>query len=260
MLPKNIDIELKNIIKQAGKLLLSYWHKKDLQKNKKKDNSLVTEADLASEQFLVSALQKLLPQADFFTEESGQFGTNNSGYCWVIDPLDGTRNFAAHIPYFCISVALTYQDKPIIGMIYNPLFDELFYAAEGKGAFCNDIKMAVSTPSSFAGSFITYGLSHNPQQRHKVLEATQKLIGTISAARHMGAVALDMANLAMGRFDGLICMYLSWWDVAAGALIIKEAGGTIGEIGGNPISPHFKSCVAGSAIIFDNLQQLFHNK
>ncbi len=260
MIPKNIDSELKTIIKEAGKLLLVYWNKKEIKKDKKSDKSLVTEADLASEKLLIDRLQALFPQADFWTEESGQLGSNKNGYRWVIDPLDGTRNFAYHIPYFCISVALTYQDKPIIGAIYNPILDELFFAAEGKGAFCNDTKIAISSPKSFADSFIAFGLSYTPQQRIPVIKAAQKLVGTIAAVRHMGAAALDMANMAIGRFDGLMFAHLSWWDVAAGVLIIEEAGGKVREIGGNPVGPDYKSCIAGSELIFDNLQRLLHNE
>lgn len=257
MIPSNLEIELKNSMRQAGKLLLSYWHKKDITINKKADRSLVTEADLASEKLLMTSLQKLFPQADFWSEESGQSGSNNNGYRWVIDPLDGTRNFAYHIPYFCISVALTYHDKPVIGAIYNPLLDELFYAQEGKGAFCNDTKITISKPSSFTQSFIAFGLSYTEKHRIPVIKAAQQLVGKVAAVRHMGAMALDMANMAMGRFDGLMFTYLSWWDVAAGILIIEEAGGKVRELGGNPLRPDYTSCIAGSELVFDNLHKLF---
>ncbi len=262
MIPDTIKLELTALMKEAGKLLLFYWNKKNLKIDKKGDKTLVTEADLASEKFLIDSLQKLFPIADFLTEESGAFGSNKSGYCWVIDPLDGTRNFAFHIPYFCISVALTYKDRPIIGAIYNPIVDELFYAQEGTGAWCNDIPLRVSTPPSFTESFIAFGLSYtrSPAYRLPVIKAAQKLVGTVVAVRHMGAVALDMANVAIGRFDGLMCISLCWWDVAAGTIIIEEAGGKVREINGSRLGPHFTSCIAGSPLIFDNLVKLFDNE
>lgn len=260
VIPSTIELQLKQIIKQAGSLLLSYWHKKEIRINKKADKSLVTEADLATEKLLITELQKLFPPADFLTEESGQLGSNNNGYRWVIDPLDGTRNFAYHIPYFCISVALTYQNKPIIGVIYNPILDELFYAQEGKGAFCNDQKITIATPSSFSTSFIAFGLSSTAKYRVPMMKAAQKLVGKVAAVRHMGAVALDMANMAIGRFDGLLFTHLAWWDVAAGMLLIQEAGGQVREIGGKPLGPDYKSCIAGSELVFTHLRALLQDE
>jgi myo-inositol-1(or 4)-monophosphatase len=256
MVPNNVDSELKKIIKEAAFLLLLYWDK-PIQKNKKENGSIVTQADIESEKLLIERLSALMPQADFWSEESGQSGAKDTGYRWVIDPLDGTRNFAYKIPYFCISVALTYHDEPILAVIYNPIQDELFFAKKGEGAYCNDQKIAVSDPQTFKECFIAFGLSYATKHRPEMIKAAQKLVGRVAAVRHMGAIALDMANTAMGRFDGVMFTHLSWWDVAAGILIIEEAGGVVRQINGEPLGPDYTTCLAGSTFVFERLQGLF---
>ena len=263
MLPSSLESDLKNIIKQAGDLLVNFWHRWDSKSSsysqaskKKNGQGLVTEADLKTEQFLISALGDLLPDANFWAEESGKSGSP-SDYTWVIDPLDGTRNFAHHLPYFCISIALTYHDEPIIGVIYNPLADELIYAQKGTGAFCNDMKLGIAPPEAFADSFIAVGIPYARSQRQSIMAAIDHLAGRVAAMRHMGAVALDMANLAMGRFDGVIFTHLSWWDVAAAVAIIKESGGTIADMQGNSLTPNYQGCIAGSPLVFDAVYELF---
>ncbi len=254
MMPKNIDSEFKRIVKEAGKLLLSFWVK-TIKKFKKREG-LVTEADLAAEKLLMKELQNLFPEADFWAEESGQSGTNNNGYKWVIDPLDGTRNLAHHIPYFCVSVALTYHDEPILAAIYDPLRDELFYAQKDKGAFCNDQKISVSHPETFKDSFIAFGVPHLHDRRISIIKPVQELAGMVGAVRHMGAIALDLANTAIGRFDGVMFTHLAWWDVAAGMLLLKEAGGEISDFKGAPLTPSYKTCIGGSLPIFEQLKKL----
>lgn len=254
MIPNTIKDDLERIIKQAGKVLLSFWGKK-LHRQQKLDG-FVTEADLASEKYLIENLTQLFPEADFWAEESGQAGTNNNGYRWVIDPLDGTTNFAHHIPYFCISVALTHYDKPICSAIYNPLQDEFFYAQEGQGAWLNGQKIAVSSVSSISQAFIAFGTPYSQDKRLSVVIPAQKLAKTARAVRYMGAIALDLAFVAAGRFDGVFFVHLAWWDVAAGMLLVEQAGGKITDFEGNAISPSYQTCVAGGELVYDNLYKL----
>src|SRR3989304_6616926 len=161
---RNWHARLEPILRHAGEILLSYWGK-PLTRQEKPDSGFVTEADLASEKYLVEALKRLLPTADFYTEENGKFGSNDSGYQWVIDPLDGTTNFAHGIPYFCISVALVYHDKPVCGAIYAPLQDEFFFAQEGKGAFLNDRAIQVSAPKPLSEALVAVGLPYGSRKK-----------------------------------------------------------------------------------------------
>lgn len=251
---KQFQTPLQSILKKASLILLSYWGKPIIER--KKEAGFVTQADLESEQFLINELGVLMPEADFWAEESGQSGSNNNGYRWVIDPLDGTTNFARHLPYFCISVALTHYDEPIVGAIYQPLQHEFFYAEKGQGATLNGQKLTVSSPESFKQAVIAFGLSYRHSKRLEVIEAAQRVVKKARAVRHFGAVAYDLANVACGRFDGVMFSYLSWWDIAAGMLLVREAGGQVSDFEGKVLKPDFKSCIAGGGLVYDNLHQL----
>lgn len=246
--------QLQRIVKEAGKLLLSFWRKPI--KRMKKEHSIVTEADLASEKLLIERLEILLPQADFWTEESGAFGTNGSGYHWVIDPLDGTRNFASHIPYFAVSVALTYNNEPVLACIYNPILDELFYARKGAGAFCNGEKIEISPVKSLKEACVAISISYRSRERIDELSYAQKIASMVAAVRHMGAVALDLANLSIGRFDGAFWGHLAWWDIAAGILLVEEAGGNVADLRGEALQAAHTGCVAGGQLVFDYLRKI----
>ncbi len=252
MMP-NMKQNLEEIVKEAGKLLLSYW--KSGVSEHKKEAGYYTQADIDSENFLKKALFDLF-EADFMAEESGQSGSHNNGYRWVIDPLDGTTNFAHHIPYFCISVALTHHDEPIVGAVYNPLLDEFFYAEKGKGAMLNGRSIKVSHPKAFSDAFIGFGLSYNPKHRAALVGRAEIVAAKARAVRHFGAVALDLANVACGRLDGVLFSHLSWWDIAAGALLVSEAGGKATQFDGVALGPNFKTCMAGSDLVYDSLKQL----
>ena len=218
-----LKVSLEKIMKEAGQLLLSYWHKPI--DEIKKEAGFYTQADLEVEEFLKRELVKIKP-ADFFAEESGETGTENNGFRWVIDPLDGTTNFAHHIPYFCISVALTDHNNPIVAAIYNPLLDEYYYAEKGAGATLNGHSMSVSTPASFADAIIGFGLSYKHAQRGEIVNLAERVSREARAVRHFGAVALDLAYVASGRMDGVIFSHLAWWDV--GCRSAFSAGGRRG--------------------------------
>ncbi len=252
MLP-NMKQDVEVIMKEAGKLLLSYWH--NGVSEKKKSAGYVTQADLDSERLLKQKLFDLF-QADFMAEESGQSGTKNNGYQWVIDPLDGTTNFAHHIPYFCISVALTHENEPILGAIYNPLLDELFYAQKDQGATLNGKPIQVSDPKAFSDALIGFGLAYDRRHRAGVVNRAQIIATKARAVRHFGAVALDLANVACGRLDGALFSHLYWWDIAAGIILIREAGGKASQFDGSALEPKFESCMAGSDLIHKNMKEL----
>ena len=256
---KSLDLhkELEQILKGAGEILRSYWGKQ-LEHQQKRDGFL-TEADLKSEAYLIEKLTALVP-ADIWAEESGQSGSNNNGYRWVIDPLDGTTNFAYGIPYFCISVALTEDDRPVHAAIYNPLQNDFFYARRGAGAWCNSKKISVSSPDSLSQAVVGLGFSYARDERSSLLLPAQKIVTTVQAVRNLGAIALDLAQAAAGRLDGVFFSHLFWWDVAAGMLLIEEAGGKIADFQGNAITPAYQNCVAGGELVYDHLWAILSNK
>ena len=249
-LSKNI----KPIIRQAGEILLSYFNK-TLKVHNKSDGSIATDADLASEQYLKQELSELLPGVSFNAEESGKQGANS--YCFVIDPLDGTTNFSRGIGYFCISVCLTYNDEPILGIIYQPIMKECFVAIRGEGAFLNDQKLDIGRPIPLDKSLTVVGLPYTKNAQYvELLELARVIAPKSFAFRHLGACALDLAYVAAGRINGVYLADLAWWDVAAGMLLIEQAGGKVTDFEGNQIAPTFKTCLAGSPEAYAQLKKL----
>ncbi|MCC7415118.1 MAG: inositol monophosphatase [Epsilonproteobacteria bacterium] len=198
---------LQACVRQAGALALSYYEKPVQVISK--THGFATEADHAVEQFLIHELQVLVPEAATYAEESGQTGDSMHGYCWVIDPIDGTTNFARGIPYFCISVALTLDGHPVVGVIYQPVLKELFYAESGYGAWLNGMRIAKRSPRL---------------GRKVVVVWPGKSVQHEATLRYFGAAALDCAYLAAGKLDELEFGRVAWWDIAAGILLLKEAG------------------------------------
>lgn len=243
------------IVRKAGDILLSY-HGKQLTRTQKERHGFVTEADLASEQYLIKELSNVLPEASFCAEESGNSGNSDSGYSWVIDPLDGTTNFSYGLPYFCISVALTYHDVPQVGVVYQPLLNEFFYAQQGMGAFLNGQPITVSSPERLDQSLVVIGLPYPAKERAAMVGIAQKIASKVHSIRHFGAIALDLAYLATGRLDGVLFGGLAWWDVAAGMLLITEAGGRVTDFEGNQLNPQYKTCISGSPMVHAGLTDI----
>ena len=249
----NLSHKTEPIIRKAGDILLGFFRKPLERITKEAHGSFVTEADLASEKYLIVELATIIPQASFFAEESGKSGSS-SDYCWVIDPLDGTTNFAHGLDYFCISIALTYKDEPIFGMVYRPITDELFWAEKNNGAYLNNEVLKVSEKDSVKkglfGACLPYGegeeLAHALAIREKVARQSYGL-------RTFGAAALDIALVAAGRLDGVFFEKLGWWDVAAGMLIVQEAGGKVSDYLGRPIGSDYKTFLAANDQVYAQL-------
>jgi len=240
--------QIEPIIKEAGTILVSYFQKSF--NYKLVDGHYVTDADLKSEQFLKRSLGEILPQASFIAEESGKSG--DSEYCFVIDPLDGTTNFVQGIPYFCISVALTFNNQPILATVYDPLRDEFFFAQRGLGAFLNGNKINISNKRRFSDCCIATNISYLIKDINQ-LSGLLKVRNNALTMRVMGSAALDQAYVACGRLDGAFFNELKWWDVAAGMLLIGESGGIVTDFGYDEITPDFKSYVAGQEEIYNQL-------
>lgn len=238
-----------SIIKQAGELLLSY-RLKPLARVAKPEAGFVTQADTAVEEFLVTKLANLDPSISFFTEENGNARQTASDYCWVIDPLDGTTNFAYGLPHFCISIALTYRHVPQLGFVYQPLLNELFIAERGKGVVLNGVPIHVSAVSGLEDSFLLFCIPYRKNaQSKKIFSKVLELGQQASSLRLLGSAALDQCYVACGRLDGMFTEQLAWWDIAAGSLIVEEAGGLVSDYQGKAINPQFNTYVAANPAI-----------
>ncbi len=238
--------------KQAGEILLSFYKQTTLARNYKSDGSFATQADIASERYLLEKLKPLIPGAGFYAEESGIVVGND--YEWVIDPLDGTNNFAHGIPYFCVSIALTYKQEPVLAVIYQPILKELFSAQLGKGAFLNGHKLAVSGQESMPQAIMS--MCSSSEGTEVIRKIRSSLVSYDSSMRSFGASALDIAYLAAGKLDGCFYKGTCWWDIAAGSLLVTEAGGKVSTLAGDQVGPKDPSFVGGNEPIFKELSQL----
>jgi myo-inositol-1(or 4)-monophosphatase len=198
----------------------------------KSENNLVTYVDKESERRFVEGLRALLPEAGFVAEE-GTGERNASGLNWVIDPLDGTTNFVHGMPVWCTSIGLCDGIMPILGVIYDPNTDECFSAFKGGGAFLNDKPIRVSQVATVQQSLLATGFPYDDFGREEAyIELFRKLIRGTRGLRRLGSAALDMAWTACGRVEGFYEYGLNPWDVAAGAIIVQEAGGIVTEFNG----------------------------
>ncbi len=222
-------IQLENIVIETGAWLKNQWsplvpptvHLKSM-------NQLVTEFDIATEKQLISKLQELLPEAGFITEEEQIKSSKNQEFTWVIDPIDGTTNFVHSLPVFCISVALLQHEKPVLGVVYEPLRAELFSASLGHGAKLNGKTITVRGAQNLSETLIATGFPYYDYERAKAyLKALESCMIKTRGVRRMGSAAIDLAYVAAGRFDAFFEYSLSPWDVAAGILLVKEAGGLV---------------------------------
>ncbi len=218
--------------RSAGNILIRYFeHTDTLTVTEKSKNDFVSEVDKAAEDAIIEVLRKSYPDHSILGEESGNHKGND--YQWVIDPLDGTTNYLHGQPHFAISIALKYQGQLEHGVIYDPLREELFSATRGSGAFLNDRRIRVTQRKGLEGALIGTGF---PYRDHSQLDAYlamfRDMIKDTAGIRRPGSAALDFAYVAAGRLDGFWELGLSEWDFAAGALLVKEAGGIVTDIGG----------------------------
>lgn len=226
-----------NIAKEAclaaGKILLDNLGKLSSgQIETKSKNNFVTYVDRLSEETIIKIIKSSHPEHCIFAEESGN-NNKESDYRWLIDPLDGTTNYIHEIPFFCISIALEYKGEIILGVIYDPIRREMFYAEKGKGAFLNDQRISVSTKENISNSIITVGFPYKSYHSiDKYISTLTKIAGSCSNIRKVGSAAIDLAYVASGRFDGYWELDLSQWDIAAGIILILEAGGVVTDTEG----------------------------
>lgn len=228
-----------NTAKKAGALILEK-SKKNIIVAEKAKNDLITNIDKASENLIIQEIQKNFPDHAIFAEESvnSKKSFNNAEYVWFIDPLDGTTNFVHGLPIYAVSIGLlkknSIKGEILAGVVFAPVFNELFYAEKGKGAYLNGKKIKVSSVKKLADSMVVTGFP--PTQKEINLPYLEIMIKKAQAVRRLGSAALDLCYTACGRFDGFWEFGLKPWDIAAGSLIVKEAGGKITDTNGNIIN------------------------
>lgn len=219
----------------------------------KGETDLVTEADLQSEKLILESLGRHFPEDNFLTEESGQHGSA-SKRVWLIDPLDGTINFAHELPFFAVSIALQVQGETVLGVVYNPCSQERFEAATGFGAFLNQRPITVSKTPKLVDSLLATGFPYTTHQNPgDLMQRFKTLTLRSQGVRRMGSAAMDLCYVAAGRFAGFWEQGLNPWDTAAGAILVREAGGQVTDFDGNPFTPHLKTVAATNGLIHEDL-------
>ena len=226
--------------------------------NKGSLNDLVTEADHASEKAIFGVIQNNHPDHFILSEETGEMPTASTTK-WIIDPIDGTINFANGIPICCVSIGVEQEGKMILGAVYNPFMNEMFIAERGKGATLNGQKIQVSNKSNLLSSCLVTGFPYQYlDTENGPLQIFEKLIRKAIPVRRLGSAALDLCWTAAGRFDGFYEHKLQAWDSAAGFLIVEEAGGRVTDLKGNPYSPYQPGIIATNGKIHASLQEVIN--
>jgi myo-inositol-1(or 4)-monophosphatase len=241
----------------AGKLNRDFGEVENLQVSKKGPADFVSAADRKSEETLVRLLSESRPGYGFLLEEGGEIKGTDPSHRFIIDPLDGTTNFLHAIPHFAISIALERHGELIAGVVYDPIRDEMFRAERYKGAFLNDRRLEVSARSKLQDCVLATGIPHLGKPGHaRFLKELHRIAPKVASVRRFGSAALDLAWLAAGRYDGYWERNLALWDVAAGALIAREAGAIITDDG----DENEKSTINPDIIIAGNpnIQPLLH--
>ncbi len=235
--------------REAGQLLLEKFGRK-LNVTKKGDINLVTEADLASEKLIIERIKSYFPKHAVLAEESGAAVLDGqSAWKWIVDPLDGTTNYAHGYPCWCVTLALEHEGEIVVGVTFDPTRNELFAAERGKGASLNNKPIRVSATESLGDALIVTGFPYDFKQRENFARHLTDFLLTSRGVRRDGSAAIDMAYVACGRFDGFWEEGLNAWDVAAGVLLIEEAGGQVSYYDGSKFSVYDPPICASNGLI-----------
>ncbi|MEH2195663.1 MAG: inositol monophosphatase family protein [Nostoc sp.] len=239
----------------AGAILQGYLGKlEDAIIEKGRPGDLVTAADKASEELILEILRRHFPQHSILAEESGKLGNQENQYLWAIDPLDGTTNYAHQYPFFAVSIGLLINGVPEVGVIYDPFHNELFSAATGLGATRNRRPINVSTTSELSKSLLVTGFAYDRRETSDNNYAEfSHLTHLTQGVRRSGSASLDLAYVACGRVDGYWERGLSPWDIAAGIILLQEAGGKITAYDGTPVKIESGRILATNGYIHDSL-------
>ncbi len=237
----------------AGEVLNHYARNlQDLNIEAKPHNQLVSEADRSAVKAIIDIIQKNYPEHSILGEESGDLGGNE--FQWIIDPLDGTNNFLNSFPFYSVSIALKHEDDLLVGVVYDPVHNELFAAHVGQGATLNQAPIHVSSKAGMLLALIGTDVPHRPDvDTARYLRIHERVMGESLGIRRGGSAALDLVYLAAGRLDAYWAMGMEAWDIAAAALIVQEAGGTISDINGGNDYLLNGNLLAADSRLFDKM-------
>jgi len=240
---------------KAGRALTrDFGEVEHLQVSRKGLGDFVSTADHRAEKILIQELNKARPGYSFLLEETGVIEGVDPDYCWIVDPLDGTLNFLHGIPQCCVSLGLKKGNEIIAGVIFNPILDELYWTEKGKGAFLNQRRLRVSGRRQLDEALISIGTPYRYQEETD--NYVRKLAGKVAGMRRFGSAALDLAYVASGRFEGAFMTHLKAWDIAAGILMVREAGGYVCDIKGKQNMLDSGTILAANDQLFDPLSDL----
>ncbi|MEP7452233.1 inositol monophosphatase family protein [Phyllobacterium sp. SB3] len=245
-----LNVMVQAAMKAGRSLARDFGEVQNLQVSLKGPGDYVSQADKKAEEIIYTELKRARPDYSFLMEESGAVEGSDGQHRWLVDPLDGTTNFLHGIPMFAVSIALERQGQIVAGVIFNPAMDELYTAERGGGAFLNDRRLRVSGRTKLVDSIIGTGVPHLGRGDHgNYLLQLRNIMGEVSGVRRMGAAALDLAYVAAGRFDGFWEDGLNPWDIGAGIIMIREAGGYVTDLDGGQDVVESKAIVAGNEAI-----------
>ncbi len=250
---------------RAGRALIrDFGEVEQLQVSRKGPGDFVSAADMKAERIVRQELERARPDYCFLMEESGRIEGKDTRYCWIVDPLDGTTNFLHGLPHFCVSVGLAEADDVIAGVIYDPLKDELFWAEKNNGAYLNDRRLRVSGRKHLRDSLLATGVPFAVHQDTPILARFAEQLGhvmpRVAGVRRYGSAALDLAYVAAGRYEGYWENGLNQWDVAAGLLIVREAGGFVTDLSGKRYNLGASDILAANDSLHDALLAILNGR
>jgi len=243
------------ISREAGALLAQLF-KRPQEISYKRPSDIVTEADRRSEALIIERLRTHFPRHGVVAEEGGGQKTA-SDYCWYVDPLDGTTNFAHGFPVFCVTLGLAYRDEVIAGVVFDPLRDELFTAERGSGAYLNSKRISVSKTADISSGLLATGFPPFANNHYLNIQYYFRFTQLSHGIRRAGSAALDLCSVAAGRFEAFWELKLNPWDKAAGALMVTEAGGRVTDLLGRPFNLHGDEIFASNGLVHDRMRQVF---
>lgn len=243
-----------HLAKTGGEVLKKYWGKLSSIEEKTYQGELVTVADTESERAILTEIQKRFPHHSILGEESGATGNQEAEFLWVIDPLDGTTNYSHQYPFFSVSVGLVHRQQPIVGVVFHPIYNELFAGFKGGGAALNGQPIKVTSTNRLSHSLVATGFPYNRRVTPDNNYAEFCHITSLTqGVRRQGSAALDLANVASGRLEGFWELGLKPWDTAAGIVLVEEAGGKITDYEGNPYDIYGPGVLATNGAIHEQM-------
>jgi myo-inositol-1(or 4)-monophosphatase len=256
-----INLITRACMKASRFLIRDFGEIENLQVSTKGPGDFVTSADKRTEKILIDELQKAHPEYGIVTEEAGIINKTNKKNRWIIDPIDGTLNFLNGVPQFAISIGYEENGEIKCGVIFNPILNEMFCAEKGNGAYLNNGRIRVSNKKKINDALlVTGGPAGASKIKDKIFSEYIKISNNVSHVRKFGSAALDMAYVACGRFDGFWQRELKYWDIAAGIIILKEAGGLVDFFENDASSPLKKNVLATNSNIHEELRGLISKK